>query len=69
MPSPSDGNPKRDWCRTRDLALGPSRFHWQSQCLGFADYVSHEGERPLAIRWRLQGPIPGAFYPELAVAV
>jgi len=27
---------KRDWCRTRRLALGPSRFHWQSQCLGFA---------------------------------
>ena len=23
-------------------------------CLGFADYVSHEGERPMAIRWRLQ---------------
>jgi len=38
-------------------------------CLGFADYVSHEGERPMAIRWRLQRPIPGAFYPELAVAV
>ncbi|EAQ76428.1 hypothetical protein WH5701_04135 [Synechococcus sp. WH 5701] len=39
------------------------------RCLGFADYVSHEGERPMAIRWRLQRAIPGAFYPELAVAV
>ncbi|MCT0247734.1 DUF3427 domain-containing protein [Synechococcus sp. CS-205] len=38
-------------------------------CLGFAEYVSHEGERPMAIRWRLQRPIPGALYPELAVAV
>nr|WP_198949697.1 DUF3427 domain-containing protein [Synechococcus sp. 1G10] len=38
-------------------------------CLGFADYVSHEGERPMAIRWRLQRAIPGGFYPELAVAV
>jgi superfamily II DNA or RNA helicase len=38
-------------------------------CLGFADYVSHEGERPMAIRWRLHRAIPGAFYPELAVAV
>jgi hypothetical protein len=38
-------------------------------CLGFANYVSHEGERPMAIRWRLQQPIPAAFYPELAVAV
>jgi hypothetical protein len=38
-------------------------------CLGFADYVSHEGERPLAIRWRLKRAIPGALYPGLAVAV
>ncbi len=38
-------------------------------CLGFADYVSHERERPMAIRWRLQRAIPGALYPELAVAV
>ena len=38
-------------------------------CLGFADYVSHEGERPMAIRWRLHRAIPGGFYPELAVAV
>ncbi|MCT0199904.1 hypothetical protein KQ313_09465 [Synechococcus sp. CS-1325] len=37
--------------------------------LGFADYVNHEGERPMAIRWRLQRAITGAFYPELAVAV
>ncbi len=38
-------------------------------CLGFADYVSHEGERPMAIRWRMHRAIPGGFYPELAVAV
>jgi hypothetical protein len=38
-------------------------------CLGFAEYGSHEGERPMAIRWRLQRAIPGGFYPELAVAV
>jgi hypothetical protein len=38
-------------------------------CLGFANYVSHEGERPMAIRWRLHRAIPGGFYPELAVAV
>ncbi len=38
-------------------------------CLGFADYVSHEGERPMAIRWRLQRAIPAAFVPELAFAV
>ncbi|MEA5414760.1 hypothetical protein [Synechococcus sp. BA-132 BA5] len=38
-------------------------------CLGFADDVSHQGERPMAIRWRWQRAIPGALYPELAVAV
>jgi hypothetical protein len=38
-------------------------------CLGLADYVSHEGERPMAIRWRLQRAIPGAFVPGLALAV
>ncbi|WP_198948219.1 DUF3427 domain-containing protein [Synechococcus sp. MW101C3] len=37
--------------------------------LGFADYVSHQGERPMAIRWRLQRAIPAAFVPELALAV
>ena len=38
-------------------------------CLGFADDVSHEGERPMAIRWRLHRAIPAAFVPELALAV
>ncbi len=38
-------------------------------CLGFADYVSHEGDRPMAIRWRLHRAIPAAFVPELALAV
>jgi hypothetical protein len=38
-------------------------------CLGFADYVSHEGERPMAIRWRLQRAIPAALVPEFALAV
>jgi hypothetical protein len=37
--------------------------------LGFPEYVSHEGERPMAIRWRLERGIPGAFVPALAVAV
>jgi hypothetical protein len=43
-------------------------------CLGFADYVSHEGERPMAIRWRLEREIPAAWLPgcsspSLALAV
>jgi hypothetical protein len=38
-------------------------------CLGFADYLSHEGERSMAIRWRLQRPIPAPFVPEVTLAV
>ena len=38
-------------------------------CLGFANDAGHQGERPMAIRWRLHQPISAAFYPELAVAV
>ena len=38
-------------------------------CLGFADDVSYEGERPMAIRWRLQRAIPAALVPELALAM
>ncbi|WP_338442001.1 DUF3427 domain-containing protein [Synechococcus elongatus IITB4] len=38
-------------------------------CLGFADYVRHQGDRPMAIRWRLHHPIPAALYPTIAIAV
>jgi hypothetical protein len=43
-------------------------------CLGFARYESHEGERPMAIRWRLEWEIPamwlpGCSSPSLALAV
>jgi hypothetical protein len=96
--------------RYRDLALGPSLFHWESQstttaasatgqryvhheargsqvllfvreqrrqgtvtepfvCLGFARYESHEGERPMAIRWRLEREIPAAWLPVMGLAV
>ncbi|MEX7468579.1 DUF3427 domain-containing protein [Mycobacterium adipatum] len=30
--------------------------------LGPADYVSHEGERPMAITWRLRSPMPAEVY-------
>jgi superfamily II DNA or RNA helicase len=32
--------------------------------LGPAEYVSHKGERPMAITWRLQHPIPPDFFQE-----
>ncbi len=96
--------------RYRDLALGPSLFHWESQstttaasatgqryihhkargsrvllfvreqrrqgtvtepfvCLGFARYESHKGERPMAIRWRLEREIPVGWMPVMGLAV
>jgi hypothetical protein len=38
-------------------------------CLGPATYLSHEGERPIAIRWRLDHRLPGDLYAEFAAAV
>ncbi len=38
-------------------------------CLGFATYQSHEGERPMAIRWRLEREIPAPWLPVMALAV
>ena len=38
-------------------------------CLGFARYESHEGERPMAIRWRLEREIPAAWLPVMPLAV
>ena len=38
-------------------------------CLGFARYENHEGERPMAIRWRLEREIPATWLPVMALAV
>jgi len=38
-------------------------------CLGPASYVAHQGERPMAITWRLQVPLPADLYTQFAVAV
>jgi len=38
-------------------------------CLGFARYESHEGERPMAIRWRLERESPVAWMPVMGLAV
>ncbi|MBK8287087.1 MAG: DUF3427 domain-containing protein [Ahniella sp.] len=40
-----------------------SRASW---FLGPAKYVSHEGERPMAIKWELTEPISGDLFPQLA---
>lgn len=38
------------------------------RCLGFATYEGHEGERPMAIRWRLERQIPAAWLPVMGLA-
>lgn len=40
-------------------------FHF----LGPATYVSHEGELPMAITWKLQHPLPGDLFASFAAAV
>lgn len=37
--------------------------------LGPATYVSHEGERPMAITWKLHTPLPADLYSSFAIAV
>ncbi|MBL7262141.1 DUF3427 domain-containing protein [Paractinoplanes lichenicola] len=37
--------------------------------LGPATYVSHEGERPMAITWRLETPLSGDLFTAFAAAV
>ena len=37
--------------------------------LGPATYVSHVGELPMAITWRLQHPLPGDLFQQFAAAV
>ncbi len=37
--------------------------------LGPATYVSHEGELPMAVTWRLHHPLPGDLYASFAAAV
>ena len=37
--------------------------------LGPATYVRHEGERPMAITWKLRHQLPGDLYQEFAAAV
>jgi hypothetical protein len=77
--------------RYRDLALGPSLFHWESQSTTTAASptgqrtIHHEargsrvlllvrehrreGERPMAIRWRLERPIPAGWMQRMGLAV
>ena len=78
--------------RTRDMALGPALFHWESQSttttaasptgqrtihheargsrvLLFVREHRRERERPMAIRWRLERPIPAGWMQGMGLAV
>ncbi len=46
----------------------PSALTEPLVCLGFARYDSHEGERPMAIRSRLEREIPAAWLPVMGLA-
>ncbi len=37
--------------------------------LGPATYIEHQGERPMAVRWKLQTQLPGDLYAAFAAAV
>jgi len=37
---------------------GPQAF----TCLGPAEYVSHEGDRPIVMTWRLRHPLPADLF-------
>ena len=38
-------------------------------CLGTASYVRHEGERPMAVTWRLHTPLPLDLFNQFAAVV
>lgn len=49
----------------KENALGAAPYVF----LGPADYVSHEGDKPMAITWRLHKPMPTEVYQASTVAV
>ncbi|MCP5476139.1 MAG: DUF3427 domain-containing protein [Rhodanobacteraceae bacterium] len=66
------GRRYRNHVRMGTTVLLFARLHADDRAfwfLGPATYVSHEGERPMAIKWRLQHPLPGDLYAQFAAAV
>jgi hypothetical protein len=48
--------------KTDEFGTAPYLF------LGPASYVSHEGERPIAITWQLEHAVPTDFFTSASVA-
>ncbi|WP_442778697.1 DUF3427 domain-containing protein [Arthrobacter sp. AQ5-05] len=51
---------------TRDAAEDETGLTIPYTCLGQVDYVQHKGEKPIAITWKLQRPMPADVYIEAA---
>lgn len=54
------------FARQTDQREGRACAFW---CLGSATYVRHSGERPMAIVWKLDQPLPGDLFQQFAAAV
>lgn len=66
------GRRYQDHVRTGSTILPFARLTTDDRAfwlLGPASYVNHEGERPMAITWRLTQELPGDLYSQFAAAV
>lgn len=54
------------FARQTDQKDGRACAFW---CLGSATYIRHSGERPMAIVWKLDQPLPGDLFQQFAAAV
>ncbi len=53
---------------TRDTAEDETGLTIPYKCLGQLDYDQHTGEKPIAIRWKLQRPMPADVFAAAAAA-
>ena len=51
---------------TRDAAEDETGLTMPYTCLGQVDYVEHKGEKPIAITWKLQRPMPAQVFAHAA---
>ncbi|WP_411803189.1 DUF3427 domain-containing protein [Arthrobacter sp. LAPM80] len=51
---------------TREVAEDETGLTMPYTCLGQVDYVQHKGEKPIAITWKLQRPMPADVFADAA---
>jgi superfamily II DNA or RNA helicase/HKD family nuclease len=54
---------------TRERSNDDAGMTMAYTCLGQVDYVQHSGEKPIAITWKLQRPMPADVYSTASTAV